>query len=297
LTILASGSSGNAALIRVGEFGLLIDIGIGPRTLARRLAAGGFSWNDVHAIALTHTHGDHWRETSLAQVAKRDLPVFCHDSHVTHLRSASSAFVTLSAAGRISTFANCRSFAAGGGLWLTPLELAHDSHRTFGFRIEADGWSIGYVADLGDFDDHLVDQIRDVEVLALECNHDERMQRESGRPRDLIDRILGPHGHLSNRQAGNLLTAILARSQRVRPHTVVPLHLSRECNVPTLAESAMLSALARAEHSAMVVISRHNCVSATLPIKGGHAPSDGMTVPEGASLRPAMGVSTPPRQE
>src|SRR5438094_168685 len=80
--------------------------------------------------------------------------------------------------------------------------------------------------------------LSDLDLLALEFNHDESMQMESGRPRDLIDRILGPHGHLSNRQAGALLQAILNCSRRVRPHTIVPLHLSRECNRSALAEAA-----------------------------------------------------------
>jgi phosphoribosyl 1,2-cyclic phosphodiesterase len=296
LTILASGSSGNAAFVRCREFGLLIDLGIGPRTLARRLAAAGFVWNDIHALALTHTHGDHWRENSLAQAAKRCLPVYCHDSHAKYLKSSSTAFGNLSAIGHITTFVQGRSFSPGGGLRLTPLELAHDSHRTFGFRIEADGWAIAYVADLGEFDDHLVDQLRDVELVALECNHDERMQHESGRPQHLIARVLGPHGHLSNRQAGDLLTAILAKSQQTKPHTVVPLHLSRECNVPKLAETAMLAALEKAEHPANVVISRQDCVTANLPINRGQSSHAGITAPAD-NLSPAIGVSTPPRQE
>jgi phosphoribosyl 1,2-cyclic phosphodiesterase len=297
LTILASGSSGNAAIVRCGEFGLLIDLGIGPRTLARRLAAAGLDWNNVHAIALTHTHGDHWRENSLAQAAKRSLPVYCHDSHAKYLKSSSNAFGNLSALGHITVFVQDRSFSPGGGLRLTPLELAHDSHRTFGFRIEADEWAIAYVADLGEFDDHLVDQLRDVKVVALECNHDERMQHESGRPQELIARVLGPRGHLSNRQAGDLLTAILAKSRHTKPHTVVPLHLSRECNVPKLAETEMLAALEKAQHPANVVISRQDCVTANLPINNVHSSNAGITAPAGDNLSPAIGVSTPPRQE
>src|SRR5262249_10105452 len=57
--VLASGSSGNATLIRSGGAGLLVDLGIGPRTIAQRLESVGASWDHVGAAVLTHTHGDH----------------------------------------------------------------------------------------------------------------------------------------------------------------------------------------------------------------------------------------------
>ena len=38
-TVLASGSAGNASLLQIDGFGLLVDAGLGPRTLAGRLAA------------------------------------------------------------------------------------------------------------------------------------------------------------------------------------------------------------------------------------------------------------------
>ena len=43
-TVLASGSSGNASLLEADGFGLLIDIGLGPRQLTARMAASGRSW-------------------------------------------------------------------------------------------------------------------------------------------------------------------------------------------------------------------------------------------------------------
>jgi L-ascorbate metabolism protein UlaG (beta-lactamase superfamily) len=268
-TVLASGSSGNAALLRAGDFGLLIDLGIGPRTLERRLGQAGFCWDDIDAVVLTHTHGDHWRERSLAYALARDLVFYCHDSHIRFLTASSPAFAELLHADRVLNFEPGRAFFPDGPLRLLPIELAHDSHRTFGFRIEleSDGGAAGYIADLGRFDEALVELLCDLDLLALEFNHDETMQLESGRPRDLIDRILGPHGHLSNRQAQALLQRILIRSAKVRPHSIVPLHLSRDCNHSTLAETAAHKALAETGHPATVVLSRHDCAAPTLSIR------------------------------
>jgi glyoxylase-like metal-dependent hydrolase (beta-lactamase superfamily II) len=60
-TVLASGSGGNASLLEADGFGLLLDAGLGPRQLAGRLAAVGASWQQVHAVLLTHTHSDQRR--------------------------------------------------------------------------------------------------------------------------------------------------------------------------------------------------------------------------------------------
>ena len=43
-TVLASGSGGNAALLEVNGFGLLIDCGLQPRMLTARLREAGVSW-------------------------------------------------------------------------------------------------------------------------------------------------------------------------------------------------------------------------------------------------------------
>src|SRR5437867_4414245 len=85
-SILASGSSGNAALLEAGGFGLLIDAGLGPRQLASRLAAVGSSWEKVSAVILTHTHSDHWKDRTLKHLRHRGIPFYCHEGHHGLLR-------------------------------------------------------------------------------------------------------------------------------------------------------------------------------------------------------------------
>src|SRR5262249_37308795 len=80
-TVLASGSAGNASLIQTDGFGLLVDAGLGPRKLASRLAAVGASWNEIRAVLLTHTHGDHWKDKTLVQLSRRRIPFYCHAEH------------------------------------------------------------------------------------------------------------------------------------------------------------------------------------------------------------------------
>src|SRR4051794_2469768 len=81
LTILASGSSGNAAFLHDGTSGILIDCGIGPRLIAYRLAAVGFQWANVSAVVLTHTHGDHWTGLPALSPARPRTPLSAPARH------------------------------------------------------------------------------------------------------------------------------------------------------------------------------------------------------------------------
>src|SRR5262245_29160134 len=80
-TVLASGSAGNASLLEVDGFGLLIDCGLGPRLLAGRLAAIGLTWKSISACLVTHTHRDHWNALTLAHLRRLNLPLFAHERH------------------------------------------------------------------------------------------------------------------------------------------------------------------------------------------------------------------------
>jgi phosphoribosyl 1,2-cyclic phosphodiesterase len=92
--------------------------------------------------------------------------------------------------------------------------------------------------DLGHVPEGCLPAFLDADAVVLESNHDPRMLRASGRPPDLIERILGPQGHLSNGDCAEALAQIVARSRPGRVSSVVLAHLSRDCNRPRLALAA-----------------------------------------------------------
>jgi|SRR5579872_1156045 len=257
-TVLASGSGGNATLVEAEDFGVLIDAGLGPRQLAHRLATVGRSWADVHAVLLTHTHSDHWRDRTLAQLLRRQIPLYCHDEHHPFLRTYSPVFSALHLAGLVRPFVAGKVLGLAPGLHCRPLPVRHDGGATFGFRLEGKpdlfgrAASIGYVADLGTWDMPLAEALTNVDLLAVEFNHDVAMEYASGRSPLLIARVLGDHGHLSNVQAADLVCAVLQRSEGGRLRHVVQLHLSRDCNRPALARETARTALALLQREATV---------------------------------------------
>ncbi|HLN27974.1 MAG TPA: MBL fold metallo-hydrolase [Gemmataceae bacterium] len=254
-TVLASGSAGNASLLEVDGFGLLLDAGLGPRKLVQRLNAAGASWSGVHAAVLTHTHSDHWSERTLAHLLRRQIPIYCHAEHHAALVEYGTAFASMREANLVNGYQDREEFSLGPGLRCRPLALRHDGGATFGFRFEiasdlfSPPYALGYAADLGSWTDELAGQLAEVDVLALEFNHDEDLERASGRSPQLIARVLGEDGHLSNTQASMLLQEVLRRSTPGRLQHLVQLHLSRDCNRPGLAAEAAQTILNEFEPS------------------------------------------------
>jgi hypothetical protein len=156
-------------------------------------------------------------------------------------------------------------------LLLRPVRVSHDADPTFAFRIDQhddDGlaWGIGYASDLGCGSPELIEAFAGVDVLALEFNHDVRMERASRRPQFLVDRVLGDYGHLSNAQAGELAAEIAARSGDGFPRHLVQLHLSRECNKPELALAAGRAALATLNPRTEIITAQQDIAAKTIQL-------------------------------
>jgi phosphoribosyl 1,2-cyclic phosphodiesterase len=245
--VLASGARGNATFVRAAGAGLLIDLGIGPRALAERLESVGAAWDQVAAVVLTHTHGDHLDENGLRTLAKHRVALYCHDGHRDEL-ARYEAFTALDARGLVRGYDD-RPFLTPDGTRVEPLALSHDGGPTFGFRLEARpgrgarAVALGYLADTGCWTDGMADALADVDLLGVEFNHDVGLQRNSPRSRALIHRNLGDRGHLSNEQGAAFVAAVLQRSSRAAVRHLVLLHLSQQCNEPTLAVQAARAAL------------------------------------------------------
>lgn len=227
LCVLASGSAGNAAILRSPAGALLIDAGIGPRTLAGRLEGTGVRPTDIAALCLTHLDGDHFSPRWVLTLLRLNIPIYCHADKVGVLAVSSPELVPL-----IRPF-TVDAFSPIDGLTCDPIHFAHDQLGSHGFVIDGFGYRIGYATDLGHVPSYFFDRFRDLDCIALEANYDPQMQADSARPLFLKRRIMGGHGHLSNLQALTAIRKLLDRTTRLPDHIVL-LHRSQECNCPDL---------------------------------------------------------------
>jgi phosphoribosyl 1,2-cyclic phosphodiesterase len=270
-TVLASGSTGNAALLEVNGFGLLIDCGLHPKTLYSRLREVNTDWGTINAVILTHTHGDHWKDFTLADLRSRRIPLYAHPMQLDQLSQQAPSYEPLRTASLTRPYHENQTLELAPGFRVRPVRVSHDSDPTFGFRfdhVDPKGivWSVGYASDLGCASEELIHRFAGVDVLALEYNHDEQLERMSRRPRMLIDRVLGDSGHLSNHQAAQVTTAIASRSGAGFPSHVVQLHLSRECNRPELANAAGRNSLAGLNPLSEVITARQNVAAKSISL-------------------------------
>jgi phosphoribosyl 1,2-cyclic phosphodiesterase len=240
LCILASGSSGNSTIVRTGGRGaMLIDIGLGPRSTASRLAGTGAGIEDIRAICLTHLDSDHFNRNWLRTIVNQSIRVFCHETLVEPIlaMAGDGLFSQASALRSLLQPFDGHPIAPLDGLRVQPIRLPHDAAGSHGFVLEHAGCRVGYATDLGSVPARLFELFDDLDALALESNYDPQRQMASTRPWMLKQRIMGGNGHLSNQQSLAAVRHILNRAEKkghALPSHIVLLHRSRDCNCPDL---------------------------------------------------------------
>lgn len=228
VTILGSGSEGNALLLESRTSRVLVDAGISHRRLVRRFASiGKEPPKRVDAVIVTHAHGDHSAHAS-SYVKRFGCPVI---GTQTTLRSI-----------RLSEDAEAESFTVGrrfeiGDITVRSRWIPHDAPQV-ALVFETRESTVGLVTDLGHVPKGLSRFLGDAETLLLESNHDVDMLAAGPYPPMLKRRVQGARGHLSNAQAGDLLAELPCSPKRV-----ILMHLSETNNSPSLARASAEAAL------------------------------------------------------
>ena len=78
VSVLASGSSGNAIFISGGKTKILIDAGLSGKEIEKRLAKIGVYGDELDAIVVTHEHLDHIKGVGVLS-RRYDLPVYANE--------------------------------------------------------------------------------------------------------------------------------------------------------------------------------------------------------------------------
>lgn len=224
LTILGSGSAGNAAYIETDEARVLVDAGFSPRQIRQRLASIGRAPENLTAILITHEHSDHIQ--GLIGIAEKlRIPVYCNRATKEEIDQQLAAKIEY------------RLFVTGGGfevgdITVETFAIPHDAQDPVGFLLRTCAGTFGFATDLGHVTRLVIERVRAANVLVLEANHDVRMLQDClHRPWSLKQRIMSRHGHLSNEAAADATAEIMSDGLR---HLYLG-HLSRDCNRPDLA--------------------------------------------------------------
>lgn len=219
VTVLGSGSSGNAMVVQRESEAILVDAGFTAKELTARLRTAGIEPGMLRAILVTHEHGDHCRGVRVLS-RQLNIPVYATGETARAIQAQEEGKL-----GPVQVFAAGSSFDLCG-FRIRSFSISHDTVDPVGFVIANGAFKLGVATDLG-VATSLVEQVlRDCDILALESNHDIQMVYNSNRPAYNKQRVLGNRGHLSNRASMELLRKILHPKTR---HLILA-HISRECN-------------------------------------------------------------------
>lgn len=232
LTTLASGSSGNCALLSDGETHVLLDAGISCRRITGALGALGLEPAALAGVLITHEHTDHI--SGLAALAKRyRVPVYTSPGTGRQLCYRIAALEDL-----LHPVAPGAAFTLGG-LDVETFPTLHDAAAPMGFAVSGGGRKAAVVTDLGVVTQDVRAGIAGASLVLVEANYDEERLLSGPYPLHLKRRILGECGHLSNEAGGALARSSVEAGTR----TVVLAHLSAENNTPEHAYAAVSTAL------------------------------------------------------
>jgi phosphoribosyl 1,2-cyclic phosphodiesterase len=236
VSVLGSGSEGNATVVEAEGVAVLIDAGFSGRDLEQRLGSIGIGARQLGAVLITHDHGDHTRGMGI--IARRfDVPLYL-------TRRTAKACRTL-----LDGTEDVREYATAERVRIGPFEVepfltVHDAVDPVAVTIKhiASGCRMGIATDLGRPTATVRAALAGCHMLILEANHDDAMLWTGPYPWSVKQRIASSHGHLSNRAS-----AALAR-ELLHPGLVAVVlgHLSTHCNDPGLARAAVSRALDRA---------------------------------------------------
>jgi len=126
-----------------------------------------------------------------------------------------------------------------GDIAVSPFTIPHDAADPVGFVFQAEGVRMAFATDLGYIPPNVKAQLKGVDLLLLESNHDLEMLRDGPYPWQVKQRVLSRVGHLSNDAASEFL----ACSYDGQATYVILGHLSESNNLPELARVAAERAL------------------------------------------------------
>ncbi|MEW6584244.1 MAG: MBL fold metallo-hydrolase [Nitrospirota bacterium] len=196
---LQSGSNGNCIYVETDGVKLLFDAGICGIKAETRLKAYGRDIRDVDALIISHDHADHVFYAGVFQ-RKYGLPIYMTPRTLQRTEREK----------KIGKLKDVRFFRSGDNIDFGPVSVRtiptpHDADDGSAFVLCSGSKRLGILTDLGHAFEELFGVIASLDGVFIESNYDPDMLAKGSYPAFLKRRIQGPGGHLSNREAAELL--------------------------------------------------------------------------------------------
>lgn len=234
---LASGSSGNCYFLGNAFYGILLDAGIGSRTIKKRLKNLGIPMEQIQAVFITHDHIDHIKAVaSLGE--KYNIPIYT--TPAIHQGIKKCYGVTQELLGSKQLIEKNQVISIND-FDIEAFEVSHDATDSVGYTIYYKGKRFTYATDLGYICTSAAKHIATANFLVIESNYDEKMLENSFYPAHLKKRIMGDRGHMNNEDTAQFL----AQHYHQGLQHIYLCHLSKQNNTPEKAFNAVCNHLSQ----------------------------------------------------
>lgn len=227
LCSIASGSSGNCIYVGDEHTHLLVDAGISKKKVEQGLLSLDVKGEELNGILVTHEHIDHIQGLGVF-CRKYEVPIYATRGTIEGIKSCKS--LGKLPEGILHEIGIDKTFTLGE-LSVSPFAISHDANEPSGYRIEDGKKKVAVATDLGTYDEYIIENLKGLNAVVLEANHDIHMLEVGPYPYPLKRRVMGEKGHLSNELSGRLLCDILHDELQ----SVILGHLSKENNYEQLA--------------------------------------------------------------
>ncbi len=237
MSVIASGSSGNAIYVESENSRILIDAGLNGKKLTEHFAKIDRNPADLTAILVSHEHRDHVAGVGVL-ARKHQIPIYANANTWQGMDQI---------VGKIPTdlkfeFPTSTKVMIGG-LEIESFGVSHDSREAMFFSVYEQDSKLSVITDTGYVSDRMKGVIDNSDTFVFECNHDVNLLRMGRYPWYLQQRILGDRGHVSNEDAAIAMSEVIG-SQTKRIYMA---HLSKENNYKELARMTVEQMLQSAD--------------------------------------------------
>src|ERR1051326_8037847 len=165
ISVLGSGSTGNAVLLVANGTRVLVDAGLSAREIVRRMALLGEDANSLDGILITHEHGDHCGGLRVL-IRDLDCPVFIspktRDAYILEKRNVANDEPRKRADAlrdRTIEIDSGRDFQIGK-IEFHPFTVPHDAVDNFGFTATHNGVKVATLLDFGHITTLITERLR-----------------------------------------------------------------------------------------------------------------------------------------
>lgn len=215
VSVLASGSEGNSTYLETKNHKILIDLGMNVKYIKEKLQELDILPEQIDLILITHVHKDHIG--ALDKFIKKYQPTVCLSQKMFQEIDYIHDYEHIIIYDDQMVFEN---------LTIEIFKTSHDTSDSRGFVITSGNSSLVYVTDTGYINQKYFKIMKNKNMYIFESNHDGEMLMNGKYPEWLKKRVVGPKGHLSNRDSSIYLSKLIGSNTQ----KIILAHLSKENN-------------------------------------------------------------------